>query len=356
MKVFMIAWKDLKTFLRSRTMVIFSIAMPIIMMLMLGYIFPQNVGKISGKVGFYSQDLLFKATIKVANVSNAIFFNSKEGLIHALAKDEIVVGAVVPKNFTADMALGKAQIDVIPNPANPQAGIMMAQMIPTMAGNSSSSKTKKVKVNLTNVDGSAFNYYDFMAPGIMALVAIMSVANGLAASITRERELGTMDGLMVTPINRGNIVVGKIVAQTVRGLIQAIIVLGISMLFFNVKILGSIWSTILLLILGIFSFIGVGIIITASVKEQETAQIMMTTITFPMMFFSGIFFPVDQMPKFAQYISYIFPLTYAADALRKVITLGVGFSYISTDVIVLLGFAIVSSLVATIGFKKLIQD
>ncbi len=358
MKALMIAWKDLKFLLRSRTMLAFSIAMPIISMLMMGYIFPQNGGQIRGKIGFYSQDILFRGMIKSAPATEVVVYSSREALISAIAKDEISIGAVVPKNFTLDVALGKAQIDVIPNPSNPQAGIMMAQMIPSMMSEKSSQNktTKKMKVNLTNVDGSAFNYYDFMAPGIMAMIAIMSVANGLAASITRERELGTMDGLMVTPINRGNIVVGKILAQTARGVVQALIVLGVSILLFGVKVNGSIWTTILLLVLGTFSFIGIGIIITSSVKEQETAQVMMTTITFPMLFFSGVFFPIEQMPKFMQYVAYVFPLTYAADALRKVMTLGVGFSYIATDVFVLLAFAAVSSLAATLSFQKLIQD
>ena len=356
MKALMIAWKDLKFLLRSRTMLAFSIAMPIISMLMMGYIFPQNGGEMKGKIGFYSQDLLFNVMTKSAPSTMVVVYRTKKDLINALAKGDISVGAVIPKNFTTAFAMGKASLDVIPNPANPQAGVVLAQMIPAMMENAKRNAPKKVKVNLTNVDGSAFNYYDFMAPGIMAMIAIMSVSNGLAASITRERELGTMDGLMVTPINRGNIVVGKILAQTVRGVVQALIVLGVSILLFGVTIEGSIWTTILLLILGTFSFIGIGIIITSSVKEQETAQVIMTTITFPMLFFSGVFFPIEQMPKFIQYVAYVFPLTYAADALRKVMTLGVGFSYVKLDVMVLLAFAIVSSVVATLSFQKLIQD
>ncbi|WP_051962911.1 ABC transporter permease [Mesoaciditoga lauensis] len=356
MKALMIAWKDLKFLLRSRTMLAFSIAMPIISMLMMGYIFPQNGGEIKGKIGFYSQDLLFNVMTKSAPATMIVVYKSKDELVNALAKDEISVGAVIPKNFTTNAALDKAAVSVIPNPSNPQAGIMIAQMIPAMMEKARQPSSKNIKVNLINVDGSAFNYYDFMAPGIMAMIAIMSVSNGLAASITRERELGTMDGLMVTPINRGNIVVGKILAQTARGVVQALIVLGVSILLFGVTIEGSIWTTLLLLILGTFSFIGIGIIITSSVKEQETAQVIMTTITFPMLFFSGVFFPIEQMPKFIQYVAYVFPLTYAADALRKVMTLGVGFSYIKLDVVVLLAFALVSSVAATLSFQKLIQD
>lgn len=363
MNIWDIAWKDLKTFLRGRTRVLFSILMPIIMMLMLGFIFPKTGGSYSGNIGIYSQDLIFNAKIEKSLPSTAtnkmILYNSKQDLIDALASGKIMVGAVIPKDFSLSLTLNRpVTIDVIPSPANPQAGIMMGQALAGMFGKSGVNEIKQnVQSNLINADGTAFNYYDFTVPGLMAMIAIMSVMTGLASAITRERELGTLDGVMVTPISRGSIVIGKVLAQTIRGFVTAMIILAISWLFFGVHFNGvSLLWTIFLLLLGTFSFIGVGVMVTAAMKEQETAMITMTTITFPMMFFSGVFFPIQQMPHFMQYIAYIFPLTYAADALRNVITLNVGWSFIWVDIVVLVGFAVVTSLVATFTFQKLTQD
>ncbi len=359
-----IAWKDLKTFLRGKVRVVFSVLMPLVMMIMLGFIFPKTGGSYKGNIGVYSKDLLFNSKVEKSmpateNV-HMVFYKSRQELVNALASGKIAIGVVVPKGFSLSVALKrKTTLDVIPSPANPQAGIMMSQMLTGMLASGSSKNIDRniVQTKLVNVDGTVFNYYNFTVPGLMAMVAIMSVMTGLAASITRERELGTLDGIMVTPISRGSIVIGKILAEVIKGIVTAMIILVVSWLFFGVKFTGtSLLWTVFLLLLSTFSFIGVGVMITASMKDQETAMISMTTITFPMMFFSGVFFPVQQMPKIMQYIAYIFPLTYAADALRNVITLNVGWSFIWMDVVILIGFAVITSVVATVSFQKLTQD
>ena len=363
MRVLDITWKDLKTFLRGRTRVVFSILMPIVMMLMLGFIFPKTGGAYSGNIGIYSKDLIFNARIKKSlsstTSSKMIFYDSKQALIDALASGKIMVGAIIPKDFSLAVALNRpVTMNILPSPANPQAGIMMGQMLVGMFSQKGvKSMEQNVKSKLVNADGTPFNYYDFTVPGLMAMIAIMSVMTGLASAITRERELGTLDGVMVTPISRGSIVIGKVLAQTIRGFVTAMIILVVSWLFFGVHFTGvSLLWTVFLLLLGTFSFIGVGVMVTAAMREQETAMITMTTITFPMMFFSGVFFPIQQMPKIMQYIAYIFPLTYAANALRNVITLNVGWNFIWVDVVVLVGFAIVTSLAATFTFQRLTQD
>lgn len=363
MNIWDIAWKDLKTFLRGKTRVVFSVLMPIIMMLMLGFIFPKAGGSYSGNIGIYSHDILFNSKIEKSfsstSTTRMVVYNSRQDLIDALASGKIMVGAIIPKDFSLSIMLHRSvTMDVIPSPANPQAGIMMSEQLATMFGSSNIQNVKQnVQSNLVNADGTAFNYYDFTVPGLMAMIAIMSVMTGLASAITRERELGTLDGVMVTPISRGSIVIGKVLAQTIRGFVTAMIILAISWLFFGVHFTGiSLLWTIFLLLLGTFSFIGVGVMITAAMKEQETAMITMTTITFPMMFFSGVFFPIQQMPHFMQYIAYIFPLTYAADALRNVITLNVGWNFIWVDVVVLVGFAVITSVIAALTFQRLTQD
>ncbi|MDY6894614.1 MAG: ABC transporter permease [Thermotogota bacterium] len=361
MNTLRIAFKDLKTFLRRRTTFIFSILMPIIMMIMTSYIFPQTDMQGQNAIGFYFEDsiakTMFKNQIDELEEQNIFLFNTRDELLNSLIDGKITAGVVVPRDFSLKMATGNAELQIIPSPNNPQAGIMIAESLPGMFAQFNSSQNSiKVSSRLTNVDGSKFNYYDFMAPGIMAMISIMSVMTGLAASITRERELGTMDGLMVTPISRGSIVVGKIIAQTVRGMMQALIVLVISILIFHVHIVGSIWLTIFILILGTFSFIGIGIIVTASFKEQEAAEITMTTITFPMIFFSGVFFPIEQMPNFAKVVSKIFPLTYSADALRKVVVLGASIGDVRNQIFVLLAFALTTSIVASLSFQKLVQE
>ncbi|AKI97711.1 ABC transporter permease [Kosmotoga pacifica] len=350
----LIAIKDLKYFFRSRIAIFAFLIMPIFMMLMTGYIFPKIQAGTNVKVVIYSQDSGFRKLMESKGLDNFFFVDSEEELRQALLDEKADVAMVIPEGFLSAM-LRKEEIKVrlIPSPSNPQIAMAAAQGITTSIGSSMGSIGGKFTLEMENPGGGEFNYYSFMAPGIMAMVAIMSVVNGLAAAITTEKERGTLDGILTTPIPRYSVVLGKTLAQSIRGILQAIIILLIAILLFGATVQGSILLALFVLVLGIMSFIGVGIIVTASAPDQETSQMMLTTLMFPMMFLSGVFFPVNQMPSFMQSLSKFFPLTYAADALRKVMILGGTLSNISGDVIVLLIFSVITLSLAVPLFGKL---
>ncbi|NLB77171.1 MAG: ABC transporter permease, partial [Crenarchaeota archaeon] len=187
----------------------------------------------------------------------------------------------------------------------------------------------------------------------MMMTVMMSVMTGLPGAITMERELGTLDGVMVAPINRLSIILGKTLAQLARGLLQGFIILLLAVTLFGVTIHGSLLLVVGLLLLGVFSFVGLGITLTSVAKDQETATMIMMTTMFPMMFLSGIFFPVKMMPSFMQTISSFLPLTYASNAMRKVMVLGAGIPQIATELIVLIVFGAVLLAIAVPLFKRM---
>jgi len=223
---------------------------------------------------------------------------------------------------------------------------------PTITANDSLAIVQPYKVQTQGVVPGAPNYFDFVAPGIMAMVVMMSVMTGLPAAISQEKEVGTMDGMMVAPINRLSIILGKTLGQTVRGLFQGLIVLVLAVGLFGVTIQGSIPLVFGLLLLGVFSFVGLDIVITSFAKDQQTATMLMMTLMFPMMFLSGIFFPIQQMPWYMQDISKVLPLTYASDALRKVMVLGAGIPDITTDLVILIAFGAVLTAIAVPVFRR----
>ncbi|HDH82064.1 MAG TPA: hypothetical protein ENF91_03120 [Thermoplasmatales archaeon] len=104
-----------------------------------------------------------------------------------------------------------------------------------------------------------------------------------------------------------------------------------------------------------FSFMGIGILISSISKEQETASMIMMTLMFPMMFLSGVFFPIQQMPAFMQTISKFIPLTYMADSLRRVMVLGVGFGSIATNIYIMIAYGIIFTLLAVPLFSKMVN-
>jgi ABC-2 type transport system permease protein len=302
--------------------------------------------------------------MKITTVTNEV---SAENMI----KTGILDGAIIiPSNFSNAVSTGKqGSIKILADTQNPIEAATVTTTLSTVISQMSTIMAQQTMLlthpPVSNTTALAIvkpyvvpapvqsNYFNFIAPGIMAMTVMMSVMTGLPVAISQEKEIGTMDGMMVAPVNRLSILLGKTIAQTARGLIQGVIILGLAIGIFGVVVQGSILLVFALLLLGVFSFVGLGIVITSFTKDQETAQMLMMTLMFPMMFLSGVFFPVQQMPDFMQTIAHFLPLTYASDALRKVMVLGAGVPQITTELAVLFGFGVVMIAIALPVFRRM---
>jgi ABC-2 type transport system permease protein len=209
-----------------------------------------------------------------------------------------------------------------------------------------------MKANVQGTVAGNMNSFSFVAPGLLMMIVMMGAMTGIPRAIAHEKEIGTFDGILAAPVNEISIIMGKTLAQTVRGFLQGIIVMIIAILLFGVSVQGSLLVTAFVLLLGIFSFIGLGILLTALSNNEETATILMTVLQFPMMFLTGVFFPIQQMPWFMQYISNILPLTYAVTAMRKVMILGAGIQDILPEVAILVVFGAVMLAIAIPVFRR----
>jgi ABC-2 type transport system permease protein len=377
---FRIAWKDLTELFRNRLGLVLLIVMPLFMMVMVGFIYPSNgvsisnlpIAMVNEDSGLPSQTFIMALQginnqTGMMTLTNATSMSDVKDLIQ---RGELSGGIVIPSNFSQSMYSGEqGTIIVITDQSNPQisatiqgvlSGVfneMGTQLainnVKPLNATNALAVIKPYSVQSEGVVPGNPSYFDFIAPGIMAMTVMMSVMTGLPVAISQEKEIGTMDGMMVAPINRLSILLGKTIAQTLRGLIQGVIILALAVGIFGVAIQGNILLVFGLLLLGVFSFVGLGIVITSFTKDQETAQMLMMTLMFPMMFLSGIFFPIQQMPWFMQSISKVLPLTYASDALRKVMVLGAGVSQISTELIILIGFGVVMIAIALPVFRRM---
>ena len=286
-------------------------------------------------------------------------------------RGELSGGIVIPSNFSQCIYSGQqGTVIILTDQSNPQIsatiqsvlssvfgnmGTAMAQnqiqtMNPALNETSALAVVKPLNVQSQGVVPGNPSYFDFIAPGIMAMTVMMVLWQVCRCDF--KKRIGTMDGMMVAPVNRLSILLGKTIAQTAWGLIQGTIILALAIGIFGVAIQGNILLVFALLLLGVFSFVGLGIVITSFTKDQETAQMLMMTLMFPMMFLSGVFFPIQQMPAFMQTISQFLPLTYASNALRKVMVLGAGIPQISTELIILVVFGIVMIAIALPVFRK----
>jgi ABC-2 type transport system permease protein len=357
--------------------------MPILMMSMFGSMFPSTTGTSNpyknAPMAMVVEDdgsLAIQVADQFKDISASTgLFKVRDFPSFQAARNEILTGSIkgvvlIPEGFTdAFNSHRQATVLITVDDTSAQmasiiygeaASIVgaisdnLGRMIVSQMGISSdpSFVTEPISVQRENLIGSTTNTFQFLAPGFMGLTVVMGTLSGLASAISREKEQGTMDGLMVAPISRNTIVAGKMIAQTVRGMIQAFMILGLSMLLFGVKIYGSPLLMVGVLLLGVASFAGIGLIMTSLAPEQETAQMMMMLLQFPMMFLSGILFPMDQLPGWLQWIGKALPLYYAADALRKVIVLNASFNQIFMDVVVLALYSVTTLGIAIPVFRR----
>ena len=384
MHTFRLAMKDLTVFFRDRMMLISFVVMPIFMMVMMGFIFPsQNslknapLGIVNLDQGSFGAQITTAFTQSISGQSEMFeiaYPKNQDDAINQIKTQTINGAIIIPSNFSANITAGQqATVTIISDQSNPQlsealSGVLNSIMsalstkigagivasLPGVTPSQAVTMVQPFTVQTQGVVPGNPNYFEFMAPGIMAMVIMMAAMIGLAGSISREREMGTLDGIISAPISRLSIVLGKSLAQVVRGLLQAVLVLVLAILIFGVVVHGNLALLALLLVLTVFSFIGLGIIISSVASQQETAMTIMMTITFPMLFLSGALFPIQQMPAIMQWISKILPLTYAVEALRKCVVLGTGINGMLPEIWIMLGFGVVFTAVALPVFNRVI--
>jgi len=379
-----ISKKDLLEFSRDRLRLLTFIIMPIFMMMLVGFIFPNQNSLKNVPLGVANQDngelsqKLEQTFSELKLAENQQTFEIKkyadlDQLKEAIKKQEVAGALFIPTLFSESIAQNKqAEVIIVEDQANPQIGQMVSQVLSKVVeGFGKGISTKKVsllskdlslaetivapiRAKIEGIVPGNPNYFEFVAPGIIAMIVMTAVLTGLAASIAREKEQGTLDGILISPVNRLSIILGKAFSQAIRGLIQGAIVLLLAFVLFGVRVHGSYLLVISLLLLGIFSFVGLGILVSAIAAEQETATQLLFMFQFPMLFLSGVFFPILLMPPIMQKIAYAIPLTYAINALRKVMVLGAGFAAVKIEILVLLIFGAITLAISVPVFKRII--
>jgi ABC-2 type transport system permease protein len=365
-----IAWKDLTEFRRNRITLIFSIIMPILMIAMIGFIFQDSASSLNNTpVGLIVDDHRVLAeqvasmieTIASESGAIQVVQVSAQSEVHNLIlTGDIRAAIVIPDNFSGSIQNQmQAQVLVLTDPSNPtvaQGLIQYLSQAVTLIADQFSRDIITTGMPITDPEfilypitlkvetivpggGSSF---DFVAPGFIAMNVMMSGLTALGAALARERESGTLAGVLMSPISRTSIILGKMISFTVRNLFQGGITIAMAIIVFGITIRGNPLLIAAILVIGTLSFLGLGIVATAIAKEQESAQLVLGLLQFPMMFLSGVLFPVEQMPGFLQAVSKVLPLTYAVDALRKVMILGAGIDAVIVPLLILIALGVVT--------------
>ncbi len=176
----------------------------------------------------------------------------------------------------------------------------------------------------TLTSGLSTNYEDFLVGGVIALVAVFGTLFGGGFTLITDKQLGNLKALLITPLNRSSVMLGKTIYTLTLSVISTALVIAIS-LFFGTTILmglvGVVWIFILVMMLTL-GFTGISLIMASRVKKPEIYAIFTQTIALPLWFLSGAFFPAASMPTWMRVISTVNPMTYAVDGIRDVMITG----------------------------------
>jgi len=197
---------------------------------------------------------------------------------------------------------------------------------------------------------------NFMVPGIVGLLVSIVTLVLTSLAIVKEKEIGTMEQISVTPIRPYQLIAGKLIPFTILGLISVVIVLIAMRLIFNIPVKGS--STFLLLssLLYVLSTLGLGLFIsTISKTQQQAMMIAIFAVMMPMIFLSGFAFPIENMPEIIQKISYIIPLRYFITIIRGVILKGLGFSDLWLEALILFLMGALILFLSSLRFRKRLE-
>ncbi|HWQ45951.1 MAG TPA: ABC transporter permease, partial [Longilinea sp.] len=218
------------------------------------------------------------------------------------------------------------------------------------SGIRSSQSPVDIRIQVLYNPGLVSVYY--MIPGLIGMILQFLTTFLTSTAIVRERERGTMEQLIVTPIRPFELIVGKLVPYILIAFVDTLEVLVLGVLLFDLPINGSLGLLLLLSCLFLISSLGVGLLISSSANTQQEAMLTTYFTILPSIFLSGFFFPLAAMPPVLQFISYGIPLRYFLVIVRGIVLKGVGMAAVWPEVLALAIFGTVVMVLAALRFRK----
>jgi ABC-2 type transport system permease protein len=253
------------------------------------------------------------------------------------ARAQVIVDAADPMQSAA--ALAGAQLAARALPAKLDAG----------------ADVPAIDVRVRPWYNPALRSSTYIVPGICGLLLTISLAVVMAMAIVKERETGTLEQLVVTPVSKSALMLGKIVPFVAIGYVQLTNVLVLGKLFFDVPLRGSLVTLYAVSGLFIAANLGVGLLISAVSRTQNQAQQLATLMLIPSMLLSGFVFPREAMPPVARWVGAAIPLTYYLDVTRGILLRGVGLEALWRDVVVLAAMAAGTIALSVRRFSKTVD-
>jgi ABC-2 type transport system permease protein len=350
---------SIKEFVRDRATIFWTLAFPLIFILLFGVIFNgggspnYTVGMVNEDNGPVGQALAsaFKLfpSLKIENGDRA-------NELDKLKKGQVDMVIVIPPDVSQSVAQKQtATVQMYDDPSAGQASSQIKQsLVQAVVANFNKAATNvapPLALQSNSILTQKLTYVDFLVPGILAMALMQLGLFGTATPLVTLRQEQVLRRLGATPLPRWQLLASQIMLRLTIALVQTGLILALSVWAFKVQIQGSILAVLGLVVLGAIAFISLGYLIAAISKTVDAANGITSAVNFPMMFLSGIFFPLAALPTFLAPFVRALPLTYLGDALHQVMTGGTPAFPMWVNLAVLAGWTLVCSLLAIRLFK-----
>jgi ABC-2 type transport system permease protein len=363
--------KEFLHILRDRRTLFVMFMMPIIQLVLLGYAATTDIEHLSTAVADGDRSAASRELIDAYRASNYFdiirYVDSEHELEYLVDSGQVKAGLVIPAGYSEAVANGEqAQIAFVIDGSDPSvAGTVFAASQSVGQAQSMRIIERTLGIDPEDLPGVQVRprvWYNpemksanFMIPGLMGMVLYFLTALFTSMSIVREREQGTIEQLIVTPIKPLELIIGKIVPYAFFAFISVLEVLAIGVFWFGVPIKGSLGLLLALSALFLLTSLGIGIFISSLANTQQEAMLLTFLTLFPSIFLAGFFFPIEAMPEWLQVITYIVPLRYMLVILRGIIVKGVGLEILRQQVLALVIFGVAIMFLAATRFRKKLE-
>jgi ABC-2 type transport system permease protein len=350
---------------RSRRMLFVS---PIIQLLIFGYAVNTDVRNSSTMIVDGDRTATSRALIQTLGATGYFdiqtIANTPADLTSALDRGTVLMGVDIPRGFAADLASGRSphvQILVDGSTAN-TANIALGyatQIITAWGLQQTGRRADGQTGSLLGVDFRVRAWYNpdlesraYNVPAVMGNIVMMMALLLTSLAIVRERELGTLEQLMVSPLTPGELIIGKTVPASLIALADMVLVTAVSLLWFKIPFQGSFLLLTVSSLIFILTGLGVGLLISTISNTQQEAFMSMFLFFLPAMMLSGMMFPVENMPTFLQQLTLLDPIRHYLVIVRGVFLRGTGWGILWPQMLILLAIGLLTLGFATLRFHK----
>ncbi|KAF1713046.1 ABC transporter permease [Pseudoxanthomonas sacheonensis] len=352
-QIFAVMVKEMRQMARDRMTVAMMLGIPTLQLLLFGYAINLDVRNLPAAVADMAdsggsralvQDLF--ATGVIRPVAGA---RTPQELQTLLRSGKIKIGILIPPDYERRRIDGREAMQVIVDGSDTSVQATARQLAQMPLDGRSVPQGQISVLPLYNPERrSAVN----VVPGLIGVILTMTLVMFTAMAIVRERERGNLELLITTPVSSGELMVGKVLPYIGVGLVQTTVVLLLGVWLFKVPINGSLWGVYGAAMLLIVANLTLGLLVSTAAKTQFQAMQMAFFLFLPSILLSGFMFPFDGMPKAAQWIAEVLPLTHFVRLIRGVILRGANLFELWPDVLALLAFTVVVMSLAILRFRK----